>query len=129
VLTELRASVRDALTAADVTAYEYMGEAFTPPCAVVVPSEPYVQAPGEGRSIPFGRVQVGIDVGLLVPRGEAKAEAAAIDALIEQAYRAIQPLNQMTIRRVSRPVVVTNPNSGSKYLGSVLTIEALAEEP
>lgn len=125
MLTEKRAAVKEDLVAGDVKALDYLGEAITPPCAVVVPGEPYMRAPGEGRPIPFGRVQVGIDVLLLVPRGEKKTEAKAIDDLIEASYRALN--TNHTIRTVSRPGVVTV--SGSKFVGSVLSIEALAEEP
>lgn len=63
---------------------------------------------------------------LLVPReGGEKAAAALIDDLIEDAYRALNQNHD--IKAASRPGVVTV--SGSKYVGSVLSIEALAEEP
>lgn len=125
---EARTKTRDALKAAGLTSFEYVGEAFTPPCAVVVPGEPYIVRPsGDGR-IPFRKVQVGVDVMLLVPRGEAKTEAAAIDTLIDRAYEALKGVDDITIRAVSRPRIVTT-DTGSKFVGSVLSIEALAEEP
>lgn len=126
MLAARRAAVTADLTAAGIKALDYIGEVITPPCALVVPSEPYVQAPGEGRPIPFRRVGVGLDVLLLVPReGGAKAAADLIDDLIEDAFRALK--TKHTLGSVSRPGVVTI--SGSKYVGSVLSIEALAEEP
>lgn len=125
---QVRTITRDALKAAGITSFEYVGEAFTPPCAVVVPGEPYFSRPdGTGR-VPFRTVQVGVDVLLLVPRSDAKTEAQAIDDLINSAYAALKPIDDITIRAVSRPRVVTTV-SGSKYVGSVLSIEALAEEP
>lgn len=126
---QARTLTRDALKDAGITSFEYVGEAFTPPCAVVVPGEPYFTRPtGDGR-IPFRKVKVGVDVMLLVPRSDAKTEAAAIDDLINSAYAALKPIDDINIRAVSRPRVVVIPVSGSKYVGSVLSIEALAEEP
>lgn len=127
MLAELRKAVRDDLAAGDVKAFDYLGEALTPPCAVVVPAEPYLRTPkgAPGEPVPFRKVLAGIDVLLLVPRGEAKAEAAAMDQLVESAYVALKQNHE--IGAVSRPGVVTV--SGSKFVGSVLSIEALAEEP
>lgn len=125
MLTELRTSITDALEGAGIKAFGYVGEALSPPCAVVVPSNPYFRRPDGTRAIPFRKVLVGVDVLLLVPRGDAKAEAKAIDDLLESAYRALNPNHD--IGTAARPGVVTV--SGSKFIGSVLSIEALTEEP
>lgn len=126
MLAAQRAAIAADLTTAGIKALGYVGEVITPPCALVVPAEPYLRKPAAGAGIPFRRVKVGIDVLLLVPRdGGAKAAAELIDDLIEDAYRALNPNHD--ISTASRPGVVTV--SGSKYLGSVLSIEALSEEP
>lgn len=126
---EVRTRARDALKAAGIASFEYVGEALTPPCAVVVPGEPYFTRRSVDASIPFRKVRVGADVLLLVPRGEAKAEADAMDDLIQRAYAALNPLDDLAIGTVSRPGVITIRTSGSKFVGSVISIEALAEEP
>lgn len=127
MLTELRVAIANELKAAGITAFEYVGEAITPPCAVVVPSDPYVIRPDGSRPIPFRKVLVGTDVLLLVAReGGAKSAAEQIDDLIERAYAALRPNHD--IGTVLRPGVVTT-SSGSKFVGSVLSIESQTEEP
>lgn len=127
MLAELRASIKADLIAGDVKALDYLGEEITPPCALVVPGEPYLQRPNGDERIPFRKVRASVDVMLLVSRETgAKSAAKAIDELIEAAYAALK--HNHTIRSASRPGVVTTV-SGSKFVGSVLSIEALAEEP
>lgn len=125
MLGDLRGAIAADLTAGGVKALGYLGEAVTPPCALVIPAEPYVRRPDGTRPIPFRKCLIGVDVLLVVARTEASKTAQAIDELIEQAYAALKPNH--TIGTVSRPGVITI--SGSKFVGSVLSIEALTEEP
>lgn len=134
MLTEQRAAIKAALESGDdkptgFRAFEYQGEAYNPPCALVVPADPYVTGPAPGRDIPFRKVQLGIDVLLLVPRNDAKQEAKSIDGLIEYAFRELNAIDGLNVRTVSRPIVLTDKVSGSKFVGSVLSIEQLTEEP
>lgn len=126
MLTALRVRVSDALKAGDVPAFEYVGEAINPPCAAVVPAEPYMRWQNGDRTVPFGHVAVGVDVLLLAATQTAKGAAAAVDALIEEALAALDAAD-ITPTSVSRPGVVTL--SGSKFIGSVLSIEEITEEP
>lgn len=130
MLTELRTAIKTDLEAGDgkpvgFRAFEYVGESLSPPCAAIVPAEPYVRPPSRDEAIPFGQVKVGIDVLLLSASADAATAAAATDELIEFAWRALD--RNHDIRSVSRPGVVTV--SGSKFIGSVLSIERTTEEP
>ena len=132
MLTEARTAVKTDLESGTgkpegFRAFEYIGESLTPPCAAVVPAEPYLRPPSEVERIPFRHVRVDIDVLLLAARADAKTAAASMDTLIEFAYAALKPSKTRTIRSVSRPGVITV--SGSKFIGSVLKIEELTEEP
>lgn len=129
MLTEQRTAIKAALEAgadkpAGFKAFEYMGEVLAPPCAAIVPAEPYLRGPDRAEGIPFGRMFLGIDVLLISAREDAKAAARATDELIEYAVGELQPFG---VKRVSRPGVVTI--SGAKYIGSVVTIEQLTERP
>lgn len=135
MLTEQRTEIKEALEAGVVDgepiakpvgfkAYEYIGEALGPPCAAIVPAEPYLRRPQRGDGVPFGRLHLGIDVLLISARDDAATAAAATDELIEYAWRVLQPFD---VRSASRPGVVTI--SGAKFIGSVLKIEQLTEEP
>lgn len=130
MLTEKRTEIKTALEGgagkpAGFRAFEYIGEALEPPCAAIVPAEPYIRPPSALDKIPFRHVQVGIDVLLISARDNAAKAAQSTDDLIEYAYRVLNP--QFTVRSVSRPGVVTV--SGAKFIGSVLSIEQLTEEP
>lgn len=140
MLTEARTAIKAALEAgvivdgvpdpstipAGFKAYEYVGELLAPPCAAVVPAEPYVSKPdGAGTTIPFRRLLLGIDVLLISARDDAAKAAELTDELIEYAYRVLRP--SFDVRRISRPGIVTI--SGAKFIGSVVTIEQLTEEP
>lgn len=106
-------------------AFEYVGETITPPCAAVIPAEPYLQYPDGNAKIPFRHVRLRIDVLLLSTRETSKTAAALTDQLIEWASARLSPNYDITA--VSRPGVVTI--SGSKFVGSVLSIEELTEAP
>lgn len=136
MLTEKRTEIKAALEAGIVDgepiekpvgfrAFEYVGESLVPPCAAVVPAEPYIRPPSQVDGIPWGQVRLGIDVLLLSARLDEKTAAQLIDQVIEYAYRVLN--EGFDVRGVSRPGVVTI--SGSKYIGSVLTIEQTTKEP
>lgn len=130
VLAEHRADIKTTLTEADdapagFRAFEYVGESLAPPCAAVVPAEPYLRGPSRVDDIPFGRAVVGIDVLLISGREDAKQAAKLADELLEFAWRTLRP--KFNVRTASRPGIITI--SGAKFIGSVLTIEQLTEEP
>jgi hypothetical protein len=130
VLTEKRTEIKTALDDGEgkpegFRSFEYIGETLEPPCAAIVPAEPYIRPPSATERVPFRHVQLGIDVLLISARDDQKKAAQATDELIEFAYRVLNP--QFTVRSVSRPGVITI--SGAKFIGSVLSIEQLTEEP
>ena len=126
MLTEIRGDVAAKLNEAGVRAVEYVGETITPPCAAVVPAQPYMRWPTPGsRDIPFGHVNVGIDVLLVSHRESNKKAAVLVDRMIEDAVGALSPHYDLT--RVSQPGRVEL--SGAKFIGAVITIEHTTEEP
>lgn len=124
MLTALRTDVTADLAAAGIRAVEYIGETITPPCAVVVPGQPYIVQPSRGSGIPFGHVQVNVDVLLLVAREAAKTAAERIDQLVEDAFGA---LDEHDVVQVTRPAEVTL--RGAKFIGASLSIQLVTEEP
>lgn len=124
MLTALRTAVAADLAAAEIKAVEYIGETITPPCAVVVPGQPYLVWPTRANGIPFGRVQVNVDVLLLVAPEAAQTAASRIDRLIEDALGA---LDEHDVVSAARPGVVTL--RGAKFVGASLTIQQITEEP
>lgn len=130
MLTEKRTEIKTALEGGvdkptGFRAFEYIGETLTPPCAAIVPAEPYLRPPSAADRIPFGRVRVGIDVLLISARENAAKAARLTDELIEFAHRTLR--DDYDVTGVSRPGVITV--SGAKFIGSVLSIEQLTEEP
>ena len=123
-LTSLRTDVAADLTAAGVRSVEYVGETITPPCAVVVPGQPYIVQPSRSNGIPFGHVLVRVDVLLLVGNEAARSAAERIDQLVETAYAALEDRD---VTQVSRPGIV--PLNGAKFVGSTITIEDVTEAP
>lgn len=125
MLTALRTEVASLLEAAEIRAVEYVGETITPPCAVVVPGQPYLVWPTRSNGVPFGQVQVNVDVLLLVTESTAaKSAAERIDQLVEDALGA---LDELDVVSATRPGVVTL--RGAKFVGASLTIQQITEEP
>lgn len=122
MLTQLRLDVSEALVAGGLKSAEYVAETITPPIAVVVPGAPYIVTSGEG--VPFGHVRVRHDVLLVSHRGANKKAAALIDSMIETALAA---LNDYDVTDVAQPGLVEL--SGSKFMGSVVSIEQIVKEP
>lgn len=132
MLTEKRTEIKTALEdgagkPAGFEAYEYVGEVLSAPCACIVPAEPYMRGPSRLDDIPFGRAQLGIDVLLISGREDAAKAAQLQDELIEFAWHELRRVDGIRVTGVSRPGVITV--SGAKYIGSVLSIEQLTEEP
>lgn len=116
-LTALRKAIADELTAGGLKAFEYT-DTITPPGAVVVPGQPYVQQRSGVDGVPFGHLLVTVDVLVLAQRDVNRTSSAKVDQMIDQALAA---LPDRDVVRVSRPDVVTL--NQVNYLGSVLTIE------
>ncbi len=95
-----------------------------PPCAAVVPHQPYLRWPRPGEQIPFGHLVVSIDVLLIAGRETSKKVADQMDKLIWDAAKA---LDDYDTTQVSSPGVVTL--NSAKFIGSVLTIEETTREP
>lgn len=121
---ELREAISADLVAGGVKTLPYTAEAMDPPCASVVPSEPYLRKATGNDVNPVvfaGMVRLGFDVLLLVAQAEAKATAKAIDDLIWQAWGALDGWNRI---EVAQPAEITPKElAGSVFLGSVITIE------
>lgn len=124
-LTADRAAIAAELTAGGVRAFEYVDTVVEPPCAVVVPGQPFLDVPGPSRTdVGFGCMLETIDVLVLAQRDVNRESAQQMDDLIVDALTA---LTDRDVVRVSRPDVVTL--NGVKYLGSVLTIEEIRRAP
>lgn len=126
MLTQLRLNITDMLTAAGISAAEYVSETITPPVAVAVPGEPYLIRPaGEDSGVPFGSLEVRFDVLIIGHKGSNKKSAAKIDDLIWEVLDALN--SQWDIDRVSQPGEITL--SGSKFMGAVASISQNVKEP
>lgn len=123
-LAEDRDEITKALDDGGIKALPYTSEDITPPCAAVVPSQPYLRRESGTAGAVFGTMRVGFDVLLLSPLLEAKKTADVMDDLISDAFAA---LGEFDIREVSQPAEIQL--SGSKYLGAVITIEHDTKEP
>lgn len=124
MLTDLRVEIAEALDAAGIKAVEYIGETITPPCAVVVPGQPYLVWPTRSNGVPFGSVQVNVDVLLLVTESTAaKSAASRIDDLVVNAVETLDDREQYDVVSATRPGVVTL--RGAKYVGASLSMQKL----
>jgi hypothetical protein len=119
VLTQFRAGVAEALEGGGVKAKEYVGELVTPPCAVVVPSEPYLELMPAQQRVPFGTYRLAVDVLVISGLSTAKTQADAMDALLEKALTALDA--EYDVQSVTRPGVITL--KGAKYLASTIRVE------
>lgn len=113
-----RKAVADALTAGDVKAADYIGETLTPPCAAVVPADPYLTPAQPGDDLPYGFTAVALDVLLVSGLTTAKKQADAMDELIAKALTA---LDAFDVRSVTRPGVIKL--RGANYLASTIRVE------
>jgi hypothetical protein len=119
MLTEFREGIATALTAGGVKAASYVGELVTPPCAVVVPSEPYMELMPRQERVPFGTYQIAVDVLVISGLSTAKTQAAGMDDLLEKALAAID--DKYDVQSVTRPGVITL--KGAKHLASTIRVE------
>lgn len=118
MLTDERTTIAGILDDAGLRSAEYVGVTLAPPCAAVVPHQPYVRAGTPTDRVPFGHFIVGIDVLLLASREASKTAAASIDQQIETALAALADYD---IAQVSQPGVVTL--NGAKFIGAVINLE------
>lgn len=121
---ELREAIGADLLAGGIATRPYTSENVEPPCAAVVPSQPYLRKPTGDEMALFGMTRVGFDVLLLSQIVEAKKTAELADALLSQAWEA---LAEWKPREASQPAEIEL--SGSKFMGSVITIEHDTKEP
>lgn len=121
---ELRDAIGADLTTAGISTRPYTSENVEAPCAAVVPSQPYLRKPTGDEMSVFGVTRVGFDVLLLSPIVEAKKTAQLADDLLSQAWAALAPWKP---REASQPAEIEL--SGSKFMGSVITIEHDTKEP
>jgi len=122
---EVRPEVVASITAAGLRSVPYVGETITPPCAVVIPGQPYLEWRPGNDEIPFAHFVTRIDVLLVSHREAAKKSAELIDSMILDAVKALS--DRYDVRRVSQPGVVQL--QGAKFIGAVLTIEETVKEP
>ncbi len=123
---ELRDEITADLTTAGITAYDYTSTSPRPPCASVVPAQPYVRKPtgDEPGAAVFGVVRAGFDVLLMTAIDTPAKTSQRIDALIWQAWAALRGWRPS---EVSRPAEIEV--SGSKFMGAVITITHDTKEP
>lgn len=131
--TELRQEISDLLTEAEIRSAPYVAETITPPCAVVVPGQPYIVRPTRGSDLPFGSQLVRVDVLLVAGRESAKKVAERIDQLIEDALEA---LKERDVISVSRPGLVqldsgpttSKATAATRFVAAVITIEEVTDQ-
>ena len=122
---ELRDAIGADLLAGGIATLPYTAENVTPPCAAVVPSQPYLRRPtGDADLAVFGVTRVGFDVLLLSQIVEAKTTAELADALLSKAWAALAGWKP---REASQPAEIEV--HGSKFMGSVISIEHDTKEP
>lgn len=121
---ELREAIGADLIAGGVQTRPYTSENVEPPCAAVVPAQPYLRRPSGDEGAIFGMTRVGFDVLLLSQIVEAKKTAELADELLSQAWEALAAWRP---REASQPAEIEL--SGSKFMGSVITIEHDTKEP
>lgn len=125
-LGAIRTDVADRLIAVGIKAIDYTSEVITPPSAAVVPGQPYLTWGDDGSTF-SEPVLVHIDVLLIVSREVNKKAAKDVDELVTKALGALLAEPSYDVTEVSQPGVVNL--SGSKFMGSVITIQQSTEEP
>ena len=123
---QVRPDITSVLSNAGMETTEYIGETLKPPCACVIPGQPYLEWRPPSREIPFGHFVTRIDVLLVSHREASKKSAKLIEGMIRTAVTALH--QDYDIRRVSQPGVV-KPNGDVKFIGAVVTIEERVKEP
>ena len=88
VLTDERRRVRNALVGAGFDAWIYRPERVDPPCALVVPSEPYITYGGPGETT-FGKANVNLDIILIAGKGDNEDTTERLDAMVIDALQAV----------------------------------------
>lgn len=123
---ELRDAITADLDVAGIRAYDYTSPNLIPPCASVVPAQPYVRKPvgDEPGAAVFGVLRVGFDVLLVTGIDTPEKTAQRADALIWQAWAALRGWRPS---EVARPAEIEI--AGSKFMGSVMTITHDTKEP
>ena len=126
---ELRTQVAQALTDAGIRAKSYKTETLTPPCAVVVPGQPYILPPAPGRDIPFGCHLVRIDVLVVAGPESAKAVEDRMDQLITTALEALDARDVVSVSRPGLTPLSTTSSTkpAPKFVAAVITIEEVTE--
>lgn len=121
---ELRQAIAADMAAVGITTRVYTAESMTPPCASVVPADPYLRRPiGEDAAV-FGMTRVGFDVLLLTHIVEAKKTAELAGKLQSDAWGALAKWKPL---RASQPAEIEINNT--KFMGSVIEIEHDTKEP
>ena len=115
-LTTLREDVAQVLRDAGIKSFHYQEERFTPPCALVVPSENYVTI-REGD--PFGSINVAIQLLLIGEKATAKAGTEKFDEMILTALKALG--EEFDVIDVLAPDEITH--NEVSYWASVISIE------
>lgn len=80
-LSDLRADLRDKLTAANIVAFTIVPEKAVPPFVYAAPDDPYISYEG-GVGLTYGEALVRHRLGLIVPAGVNEVEADALDELV-----------------------------------------------
>jgi hypothetical protein len=124
---EIRGAIAEDLEAGGVTTRPYTSEDLDPPCAAVVPSQPYIRRPPGDEKLPFGFIRLGFDVLVITSIHPEPADTAEdADAELWKAWAALggwRPLE------ASQPAELVLPDAETTVMGSVIRIEHDTKEP
>lgn len=116
VLSQLRADVAEALTAAGLPARTAMPERPAPPLAVVLPGSQYLAQPDEANTF-CTSFTVTLDVLLVMAKGSNQAALEALDAAIVTTVIALGGFSVAAVEPMR-----LNLNAGQEHLAAVVTL-------
>lgn len=128
MLTEARQAVADDLEAGGIVARPYTSEVLSPPCAFVVPGQPYLDDKSGRVDVSFTGTLLRLDVLLLVGEADPAPQASTVDELVERAFGLLD--QRQDVVRVTRPgVIQPDPTREDRYVGAVLSLETITDRP
>lgn len=120
-LSDARAAVAARFAEFSATVSESVPEMISPPCAFLVPGEPYVTANFQGMN--FGESLLNLGLILAVERGGNDVQADGLDDLIVEAVALVENDATLFLDDVSRPEgVVLN---GQRFLGTIVNFSTI----
>jgi hypothetical protein len=121
-LSEARATLADALEAADLHAFVTIPEDVDPPFVCVSPDEPYISYEGD-IGLNFGEALVRHRLTLVAERGENEQEADQLDELILTVLGIDFEAEGFTVTEVGEPGSV--PVNNQLHLGVNIRLQSI----